>query len=48
MVFVIGLMVGTFVGVMIAGLCRSIATVEIEPPVRYERVRTIADIGDAA
>jgi hypothetical protein len=47
MVFVIGLMVGTFVGFMIAGLCRSIATVEIEP-LGYERVRTVADIGDAA
>jgi len=47
MVFVIGLMVGTFVGVMIAGLCRSIAAVEIEP-MRYEQARAVADIGDAA
>lgn len=47
MVFVIGLFVGTFVGMMIAGLCRTITIKEIEP-VRYEQVRGAADLGDAA
>jgi hypothetical protein len=47
MMFVIGLFVGTFIGMMIGGLCRSIAVTEIEP-LRYEQVGQVADLGDAA
>lgn len=31
MLFVIGLFVGTFMGMMIAGLCRGMAMTEVEP-----------------
>lgn len=47
MLFVIGLFVGTFIGMMIAGLCRGISAMDIEPA-SYEKAGRVAGIGDAA
>jgi hypothetical protein len=47
MLFVIGLFLGTIVGTMIAGLCRSMAITETEQD-RREQMRAVAGLRDVA